>query len=125
MLIQNNRFLAWMPPLTWLILTTVVSVLPGVQMPQFNLFAIDKFGHALAYAGLTALSWWALRRLHARAPTFREGLLLFCFAAGYGALMEFVQGHFLPGRFFELDDMLANNFGAATAWLLCYWQLRN
>ena len=125
MLTSNNRFLGWLPPLLWLVLTTVVSVLPGVQLPQFSLVSIDKLGHALAYAGLTGLCWWALRRLHARAPTFREGLLLFCFAAGYGALMEFVQGHFLPSRFFEFDDMLANNFGAAIAWLLCYWQLRD
>ncbi len=93
--------------------------MPSVQLPQFDLFAPDKLGHALAYAGLTSLSWWSLTRLTGRVPTFREGLFIFLFATGYGILMEFVQGAFLPGRFFEFDDMLANAFGAAVAWAVC------
>ena len=98
--------------------------MPSVQLPQVDLFAPDKLGHALAYAGLLGVSWWSLRRLTGRTPTFREALLLFLFAAGYGALMEYVQGTFLPNRFFEFDDMLANAFGAAVAWGVCHWRFK-
>lgn len=112
---------SFLPALVWLLLVTGVSVLPSIQLPQFDLFAIDKLGHALAYAGLMGLSWWSLVRRNRRAPTGREQLLLFVFSAGYGMLMEVVQGTFLPGRFLEFDDMLANAFGAAVAWGICYW----
>ncbi len=123
MSISTKSFSAWLPALIWLLLVTGVSVMPSVQLPQFNLFSPDKLGHALAYAGLTGLLLLGLRRLYGRAPTLREGLFVFLFAAGYGALMEFVQGNFLPGRAFEYDDMLANAFGAVITWAVVHWWL--
>jgi len=120
MSISTKPLFIWLPALVWLLLVTGVSVLPSVQLPQFDLFATDKLGHALIYAGLMGLCYWCLRRFLGRPPNFREGLLLFLFAAGYGALMELVQGTFLPNRAFEFDDMLANAFGAAVAWGVCH-----
>ena len=116
MLILHKRLLAWTPPLLWLLFITIISVLPSVQLPKFDLFATDKLGHALAYAGLTGLLLLTLARLHVQAPNLRTCLLVFIFAAAYGALMEFIQGTFLPNRAFEFDDMLANTFGAAVGW---------
>ena len=120
----NERWLAWVPALIWLVFITVLSVLPSVQLPQFDLFASDKLGHAMAYAGLTGLALLALRRQSGQAPSGRSSFLFFLFAAGYGALMEFIQGAFLPNRAFELDDMLANTFGAAIGWAIAYLLFR-
>ena len=120
----NKRSLAWLPAAIWLVFITVISVMPSVQLPQFDLFAPDKLGHAIAYAGLTGLSLLALRRQSGQAPTLRTSFLFFIFAAGYGALMEFIQGAFLPNRAFELDDMLANTFGAAIGWAAGYFPFR-
>ncbi|MEO6039700.1 MAG: VanZ family protein [Saprospiraceae bacterium] len=120
----NKPFLTWLPPLAWLIFITVLSVLPSVQLPHFDLFAPDKAGHALAYAGLTGLSLTTLRHLTERRAVFRSSLLIFVLAAGYGALMEFIQGAFLPNRAFEFDDMLANTCGAALGWAAVAWWFR-
>ncbi len=120
----NKRLLAWLPACIWLVFITVISVMPSVQLPQFDLFAPDKLGHAMAYAGLTGLSLLALRRQSGPAPTLRTSGLFFIFAAGYGALMEFIQGAFLPNRAFEFDDMLANTFGAAIGWAIAYLLFR-
>ncbi|HNL39983.1 MAG: VanZ family protein [Saprospiraceae bacterium] len=106
---------AFWPALLCLAVITVLSVLPSMQLPKFDLLAPDKLGHALAY-GL--LGWLSLRglRLYLGLLTTRHAGLMTAAATGYGVLMEFVQAGFIPGRFFELDDMLANAFGALSAW---------
>lgn len=115
---RNKQFIAaFWPALSCLALITGLSVLPSVPLPRFDLFSPDKLGHALAYG---ALVWLVLRgwRQWRGAVDRRTGLLAFAFAGAYGVAMEFVQGAFIPGRFYEYDDMLANIFGAALAWFI-------
>lgn len=100
----------------WLLVVTGLSVMPSVQLPKFELFAADKLGHAGVYAMLSWLVLSGIRRSEKRLPTRREMLAAFAFSTFYGVLMEWVQGTFIPGRFYELDDMIANAFGAALAW---------
>jgi VanZ family protein len=42
----------------------------------------------------------------------------------YGVLMEFVQYAFIPGRFYEYDDMLANAIGAVIGWFCFKWVIK-
>ena len=109
----------YLPAALWLAVITVLSTSPGVPMPKFNLFSTDKIGHAAAYALLT---WLLLRGFQAaknRSANWKEAFFIFGLSAGYGILMEFVQGTFFPYRFFEVDDMLANAFGATL--VTGYW----
>ncbi len=41
---------------------------------------------------------------------------IFVIAAVYGAGMEFVQKYFIPGRDFEVGDILADLIGASLAY---------
>lgn len=110
------------PALAWLVFVTVLSTMPGVQLPRFSLIGTDKLGHAFVYG---VLVWLVLRGV-ARAGAARSawiGFAAFAFSAGYGAFMEWVQGTFFPGRFFEWDDMIANTFGAAVGWLAARWAI--
>lgn len=112
------------PALLWLAFITGLSVLPSVPLPKFDLFSPDKLGHAAAYGLLVWLILWGWRR--AGKPISRGAAAgAAVFATGYGVLMEFVQGAFIPGRFYEYDDMLANAFGALVAWGLFAWFLRH
>ena len=106
----------YLPAFLWLLCVTGLSVTPGVSLPKFDLFATDKLGHLAAYGILNWLLLWGYTRANGRRPDWKTGLILFCLSAGYGILMEFVQGSFVPGRFFEVDDMIANAAGAAIAW---------
>ncbi len=114
-------FKSFVPAFIWLIVITLLSTKGGVSMPGFNLFQIDKVGHAGAYALLVGLSLFGLHRYQVleRAP-FRIGLLVFLIASLYGVFMEFIQFEYFPDRHFEVDDMLANTFGAAAAWWLFF-----
>lgn len=108
------------PALVWLGVITFFSTRGTVPMPKFNLLQVDKLGHAGCYGLLVWLMLWGYRRLQddVRKTDFRTGLRAFVLATGYGVLMEFVQYAFFPGRFYELDDMLANAIGAGIGWLL-------
>ncbi|MBP6810584.1 MAG: VanZ family protein [Saprospiraceae bacterium] len=105
----------FLPAIFWLAIVTYLSVTSKLQVPKFQLFAADKIGHAAAYALLVWLLAWSVWKSKNRALTRGEMFILFCFAAAYGALMEWVQGTFFPNRFFEFDDMLANAAGAFLA----------
>lgn len=103
----------YFPALIWLAVVTGASVLPSVQLPKFDLLSADKLGHAVAYGVLTLL----ILRAHARlggAP--RPDWTAVLFSIAWGVLMEYVQYFFLPGRFYEYDDMLANGIGALIGW---------
>ncbi len=102
----------YLPAFIWLVIITILSTSPGVPMPKFNLFSTDKLGHAAAYALLTWLLFKGVKAAKNRSANWKEATVIFCLAAGYGVLMEFVQGTFFPYRFFEIDDMLANGIGA-------------
>jgi VanZ family protein len=105
----------YLPAALWLAIVTALSVSPGVPMPRFNLLSADKVGHAVAYAMLAWLLFQGFKAANRRLPNTKESLIIFSLATGYGILMEFVQGTFFPNRFFEVDDMLANAFGALLA----------
>ncbi|MCC7505318.1 MAG: VanZ family protein [Saprospiraceae bacterium] len=118
-MLNTPQRLSWWPAFWPAVLClagiTGLSVMPSVQLPKFDLLAPDKLGHALAYGVLGWLSLRGLRLYQGRLTTLAAALMSAA-AAGYGVLMEFVQAAFIPGRFFELDDMLANAIGALAAW---------
>lgn len=108
----------FVPAAIWLVIVTYLSTSGGVPLPKFDLFSADKIGHAGAYAILVWLLLWGIWKTKNREATGGEKFLVFALAAGYGAFMEWVQGTFFPGRFFEYDDMLANAAGALLAMTL-------
>lgn len=108
----------YLPAFLWLLAVTELSVMPGVPLPKFDLFSTDKLGHAAAYALLAWLIFRGFRAANGRNASWKEGLVICSIATGYGILMEFVQGAFFPNRFFEVDDMLANAFGAVMVYLV-------
>lgn len=113
---SNQMIKAYWPALLWLLFITGLSVMPGVQLPSFQLFSSDKLAHAVVYGVLT---WLLLRAYHQSHQGFSgnvPALIICCISISYGILMEFVQYQFIPGRFYEVDDMLANAFGCIIGW---------
>ncbi|MEZ4894659.1 MAG: VanZ family protein [Saprospiraceae bacterium] len=102
----------YLPAVLCLIGITVLSLSPSVPMPKLNLLSSDKLGHAFAYAILTWLMFSGYKSATGKDATWKTGWLFFGLSAGYGILMEIIQGTFFPYRFFEVADMIANAFGA-------------
>jgi VanZ family protein len=76
-------------------------------LPKVPGLAVDKVGHALAFAGLAAFVGFALPTLSAR----RRLVVAASASTGVGALVELVQSA-LPYRSAEWLDLLADALGA-------------
>ncbi|MGA2326241.1 MAG: VanZ family protein [Bryobacteraceae bacterium] len=100
----------------WLLVLTAVitgSLLPGAIAARIPLAAAhltDKDAHFLMYALLALLSLLAFDR----APT---GLMCAVGAVPLGVALEFAQ-RLVPGRSFEIGDMIANTLGVCAGLVL-------
>ena len=129
----------FLPATLWLILVSVLSLLPGTTITAMadnsvlaslvniismvtlaDIFGIDKVFHAGLYAVLVAL---LLRPVV--APTARRIWLTALAATAFGSLMEVLQAY--VQRAPSVWDALANAIGAtavAAAWWWLWWRRR-
>lgn len=100
-------------PLAWMLLLFYLSSLPSSSLPQ-TIPGLDKLVHFVEYALLAALWSWALAPRLAARPVFIASVII---SFLYGVADEIHQ-LFVPGRSFEVGDILANCAGAlAGSWL--------
>ncbi|HEY4108334.1 VanZ family protein [Puia sp.] len=103
-------------PVIWTLLIAIAMCIPGSLIPNENKFAIpgfDKLVHLGLFGGFVFL--WCLY-LTTRRVSFGKLLLgFFCFymlSNGFGIAMEYVQKYWIPGRDYDLGDIIADMFGA-------------
>ncbi|MDR7481362.1 MAG: VanZ family protein [Armatimonadota bacterium] len=84
----------------------VTSLLPGPSVRTVS----DLAQHAVAYAGLTGVFWWA-------APAADRRWLAGPAAWGYGVVLELLQ-RAVPYRTSEVRDVAANGVGVLVAMLI-------
>jgi len=108
--------LAWFPLIVYMAGLLIISVAPIDRLtPKFDIS--DKSGHAAAYL---LMSYLFLKALSSRwSYSWRTALGAASLAFSFGALIELVQ-YFLPYRYFESLDMVANLTGVTTAQLIIF-----
>ncbi|HPM30493.1 MAG TPA: VanZ family protein [Chryseolinea sp.] len=118
------------PGIVWLILSAVAFFLPGSALPDnewFGKIELDKIVHIGLFAVMVLL--WSIPLFHKPLPIHRLTSLLilipFIFF-GYSILVEFIQRFFIPGRSFDLFDILADGIGCGVGFLFVkqyrrYW----
>jgi len=93
---------------------------PGKDLPQFPLLDqihVDKLVHFSMFGGFTL--FWALGFSDSGVTRMFPYLLFFTLLAiSLGIAVEFMQKYWIPGRDFEIGDMVADSIGALTAALL-------
>lgn len=102
----------WAPAAAWALAIFILSAQPRLPQPPAGF--TDKHSHAVAYGLLALASLHGLvqgqwRRVNARAATLAAVL-----AVAYGVSDEWHQS-FVPGRFSDWADVLADALGAAAA----------
>jgi len=102
----------------YILLITLLSLLPGSDLPKVKLFLhADKVVHLCMYAGLTFLLFWAWPRFFRGS---RQWLPLVA-VMYWGLSMEILQDLSPYGREFDLYDMAANTLGFFPGWLIWRW----
>ncbi len=116
------------PAAIGLLLATGLFCMPGNEFPTQNWFAdiyLDKWIHVGLFAGMVSL--FCLPLIYRMSDQQRIRTLFIWIAlamAGYGVIIEFVQGNFIPHRSFGMDDMIANSLGCAIGLIFSNWQLK-
>jgi VanZ family protein len=109
---RRRAWVHWAPALVWAITLFVLSAQPRLPEPPGGI--TDKHSHALAYGLLAVACLHGLVQGQWRRVGARSALLAALMAAAYGVSDEWHQS-FVPGRFSDLADVLADALGAAVA----------
>jgi len=110
-------------PIIWTLIVTILMCLPGKMLPNESGFRIpnfDKLVHMGLFGGFVFL--WSLHMtkrtsdLHALLRAF---FIFFVIANFFGYGMELVQKYYIPGRDYDLADVIADMAGAGIAYGIC------
>jgi len=95
--------------LLWHAVVTVLTLMPGKDIPRVDIVDFDKVAHLGAFGLMT---WLYLRTRIARPWIIASG------CATYGVLIEVAQGQFTVDRQADPYDALANAIGCFLAVLI-------
>lgn len=100
----------------WFIISTILLTLPGSDIPKagwLDKIHFDKIVHIGMFALLSLLWCFALLKKTSDKKKLRQWFLsVTVIWIVYGIAMEFVQRYFIPGRSFDINDMIADAAGA-------------
>ena len=109
---MKPRFTLFIPAILWLLITTLLLVLPGPDIPSVSFLDIiyfDKWVHAGLFGGMTFL--FAFPFIKNGTATKRLLIYIAIVCAFYGIAMEYVQKYMAFERDFDYFDMVADGVG--------------
>jgi VanZ family protein len=95
---------------------STLFILPGSVFPKNDWLSkiwFDKWVHIGLFCALIWLCCWAFTLV-----TKASFLKLMIIGALYGIIVEFVQHHFIPNRYFDLGDLVADITGSLIGLLI-------
>ncbi|MBS1920060.1 MAG: VanZ family protein [Bacteroidetes bacterium] len=110
----------------WLIISVILLTLPGSDLPEeswLDGIYFDKWVHVGMFALLTFLWCWVMSKRKSVAVGLKTIFFEIALSAiVFGILMEFVQRYFVPGRSFDIGDMIADAAGALAGYFYSRWK---
>ncbi len=118
-------FKYYLPAICWLILTTILLVIPGNDLPKnpfLTLIYFDKWVHIGLFSTLNFLFILGF----IRREIFSVKVFIYCTIGCilYGISMEYVQKYLAFERSFDVTDILADAAGAFLGYLAAVYLLR-
>jgi VanZ family protein len=102
------------PAFIWTLVVTILTLLPGRDLPQVNVVNFDKFAHL----GVFFLMNFLYLRWKKFGPNLKPStLIITLLIIAYSGLIELLQGIFYTDRFADWFDFLANATGAGIAYI--------
>lgn len=110
-------------PVIWTLIIIILLSLPGRMLPSeagFGIPNFDKLVHMGLFGGFVFL--WGLymtRRSSHQHTLLLAFFVFFIIANFFGYAMELVQKYWIPGRDYDLADVIADMAGAGIAYGIC------
>jgi len=105
---------AYWAALTWAAFILLLMSLPGKDLPDFDIWAIDiedKLGHVGVFGLLAVLMVWGLDRRTGSLPS-KSLWTIFLIGVFYGGATEVLQGVAFPSRYASVLDFVADTIGS-------------
>jgi len=110
------------PAFCWALLLLALYAIPGAELQSmgfWELFAADKFAHAIVFALFTLILRVGMRRQTLfPGMTYRSAWMSVIIVICYGGILEYFQGQLFEGRHSDILDFTANTIGAFFGLLL-------
>lgn len=98
-----------LPALVWTLTVTILTLLPGKDLPEVDIVNFDKLAHFGVFFLLSIL----YLRWKAFGPKIKASkLAIVIVIIAYGGIIELLQGAFYTDRFADIWDFSANSIGA-------------
>jgi VanZ family protein len=109
---KHRKILVYFPLIIYWIILLIATSIPTDDFPRILLSVGDKIKHFIAYAILAGYLTLAFA-VQERVKWLSKNIVIYAIivASLYGIIDEFHQS-FIPGRFFEMYDWLADILGA-------------
>lgn len=127
-LVLDKLINSYWPAIIWSAIIFLLLALPGNDIPGESVFAgipdFDKLIHFFIFAIWVILFCWGAihhTKIHQRIIYF---LLITLCGILFGYLMELVQKFFVPGRSYDLIDLLADSLGGIAGFTFSVLTLR-
>jgi VanZ family protein len=123
----KKYFSALYLPILWTLTIGILMCIPGKMLPSeagFSIPQFDKLVHIGLFGGFVFLwSLWLTKRVRDTAVLLRWFFVFYVIANVYGISMEYVQKYWIPGRDYDLADIIADMIGAGLAYGLVHLYL--
>jgi len=85
-------------------------VMPGQNLPSIPVWNMDKWVHISFYAVFAFLLY---REYQSYQPwsTRSQIIMTLAICGSFGLFIEYLQGNFIPNRYFDVYDLIANIIG--------------
>ncbi len=117
------RISSFYPAIIWLLVITVMLILPGNHLPDQPIILFPHFDKVIHVVFFFFLTFLYCRPLQSGVITFAAKNYFFLMIAiaslMYGIIIEFIQKYFVPNRSYDNGDILADGIGSLTAYLWC------
>ena len=100
------------PALLWTLIITILTLLPGKDLPKVDIVNFDKVAHLGVFF---ALNVFYLRWLCKFIQKFNRILSITIVCIAYGGLIEILQGTIYTDRYSDIFDFIFNTLGCLLA----------
>jgi VanZ family protein len=100
------------PALLWTLIISILTLLPGKDLPKVDIVNFDKIAHLGVFF---ALNLFYLRWLCKFNQQYNRLLVITAICIAYGGLIEILQGSIYTDRYSDIFDFIFNTLGCLLA----------
>ena len=114
---QRTKLKYNIPSVIWMVILAFLMLLPSKNIPDVKVFSYDKLGHLGVFAILFLLLAWGFTKQYKNEAGNKSTYIALTISIVYSTALELLQ-KFIPGRAFDLYDIIANSSGIFTGLII-------